>query len=160
MSLIEQLYTEKEVNQIRLLYSTDPSCREQLYSEFARKIIEKSETFLTSKPLDILSLICMTANFADNKEECQTVAIIVHKRLNEKNPLPYIMDDKGFNLAEKTLVSLSFFRKAMEYRCKYKGAPSTNFYRSASKILFSKNGHQSIADHHEQWESFLSEIFI
>ncbi len=102
----------------------------------------------------------MSANFADSKEECQTVAIIVYKRLKEENPLPYIMDDKGFLLAEKTLVALSFFRPAMEYRSKYKGAPTSDFYRRASKLLFVKNGHESIAEHHEKWEAFLGELFV
>ena len=148
------------VGHIRTLYFNDPSSRDQLYTEFARRILEKSETFLTAKPLDILSILCMSANFADSKEECQTVAVIVFKRLKDEDPLPYIMDDKGFLLAEKTLVALSFFRKAMDYRCKYKGAPTSDFYRRASKLLFAKNGHDSIAEHHEKWESFLGELFI
>ena len=102
----------------------------------------------------------MNADFANDKEECHTVSIIVFKGLKLENPLPYVSDDNGFLLAEKTLVSLSFFRSAMERRTKYHGAPSPNFYRMASKLLFSKNGHQGISDHHEQWEAFLSEMFV
>ena len=158
--MIEELYDDKSVASIKGLYLNDPNSREQLYSAFASRILEKSEVFLISKPLDILSILCMSANFADSKEECQTVAIIVMKGLKEENPLPYICDDHGFILAEKTLVALSFFRSAMEHRTKYQGAPTPDFYRKASKLLFTKNNHEGIAEHHEQWEAFLSELFV
>ncbi len=160
MSLIEELYDQDSVKWIKHIYSEDPNSKELLFESFGHKIIESQEIFLKSKPLDIICLICMTAKFAENKEECQTVGIIVHKGLQHKNPLPYVLDDHGFLLAEKTLVALSFFRSAMDYRSKYKGAPTSSFYRNASKLLFSKNGHDNIADHHEKWENFLSEIFI
>lgn len=159
-SLIEELYDENSVELIRSIYAEDPESRAQLYKSFGTRIIEKSDTFLMSKPLDILCLICMTATFADSDKECQEVAVIFHKHLNDKDPLPYLMDDMGFSLAEKTLVSLSLYPKAMEKRWKYHGAPSPEFYRKASKLLFEKNGHESIANHHEKWEGFFSEMFI
>ncbi len=160
MSLIEELYDSKSVQIIRSLYQEDPSSREQLYRAFAGKILEKSETFLTSRPLDILCLICSIADFASSKEECHKVAIIVHKGINAEKPLPYILDDKGFALAEKTLVALSFFKNAMDYRNKHSGAPSSDYYRKVSKTVFEYNGHTDIAEHHEQWESFLGEMFV
>jgi len=156
VSLIEELYDEKSAKIIKVLYSEDP---EQLYVAFGTKILEKSETILISKPLDILTLLCMTATFAENKEECHDVAIIVFNGLKRKDPLPYVLDDRGFLLAEKTLVALSFFRSAMEKRAR-KGAPPSEFYRGLSKTLFIKNNQENIAEHHEKWESFLSEIFI
>lgn len=160
MSLIDELYDSKSADLIRSLYSSDPDSRQSLYIQFGKKIVEKSETFLTSKPLDILCLICMTAQFADSEQECQEVAIIVHNRIREQNPLPYVLDDKGLLLAEKTLTALSFFRSAMEHRWKYRGSPSPDYYRNASKLVFNKHGLNSIADHHEKWESFLSELFL
>lgn len=160
MSLIEQLYDEKSVELIRSLYKDDPDSRDKLYSAFADKILEKSDKILISSGLDIISLLCMTANFADSKEECQQVAVIVYKGLKYENPLPYIMEDKGFLLAEKTLVALSFFGLAMERRTKYHGAPSPIFYRNASKMLFETNGYPNIAEHHEKWETFLKEMFL
>jgi len=160
VSLIEQLYDPKTVEIIRSLYATDIESRNTLFKAFGQKIIEKQEVFLTAKPLDVLSLICGTASFADSNEECHQVALIVYRRLNDKNPLPYIMDDSGFLLAEKTLVALSFYSKAMERRWKYHSAPSPSFYRSASKLLFRKKDLNSIADHHEKWEAFFSEVFI
>jgi len=160
VSLIEQLYDDKTVELIKGLYLEDPNCREKLYSAFASKILEKADVILTSSPLDILSILCMSAPFASSKEECLTVSVIVYKGLKLPNPLPYMMDDHGFLLAEKTLVALSFFNKAMEHRSKYHGAPTPDFYRQASKLLFIKNDLEDIAEHHEKWESFLGEMFV
>jgi hypothetical protein len=145
---------------IKSIYSEDESSRDMLFQAIGQKIIESQEIFLIGKPLDILSLICMTASFASSKEECQQVAIILSKRLKDENPLPYISDDQGLLLAEKTLVSLAFYSKAMERRWKYKGAPKPSFYRDCSKLIFKKNNLDYIADNHENWENFLSELFI
>lgn len=159
MSLIEELYDEKSVKMIRSLYENDTESNDILLAKIGSRIIEKSETILLSKPLDIFTLVCMTANFAESKEECQTVSFIIFKRLKDKNPLPYILDDSGILLAEKTLTALSFFRPAMEKRAK-KGAPTPEFYRRSSKIIFSNHGYDSISNNHEKWETFLEEIFI
>ena len=159
-SLIEELYDEKDVESIRSLYKEDPESRKLLYRSFGAKIIEQSDTFLSTKALDVLSLICMTATFADSETECQEVAVILFKRMNDVSPLPYIFDDHGFLLAEKTLIALSLYPKAMEKRWRYHGAPTPNFYRNASKLLFLKNGHEGISNHHEMWEGFISEMFV
>jgi hypothetical protein len=160
MALIDELYDADDSSRIKLLYSSDPSSRDLIMRAIGDKIIASPEKILTSKPVDILGLICSTASFASSKEECFAVAIIVNKGLSYPNPLPYLMDDHGFSLAEKTLTALSFFRKAMERRTKYHSAPSPDFYRKASKLLFQKNDHEDIAEHHEQWEAFLSEMFV
>lgn len=159
MALIDELYTAEECEKIKALYSEDVGSRKTLLKSFGQKIIE-NDNILISTPLDILCLICMTANFAYSETECQTVAIIVHKHLRTLNPLPYILDDHGFLLAEKTLVSLSFFLPAMIHRSKRRGAPSPDFYRKASKLLFSKNEHTEISENHEKWECFLCEMLL
>lgn len=158
-SLIEKLYSDRAVELIRDLYYTDMSARESFYEAFGNKIIEKQDVFLNTKPLDLLMLICNTARFASSIEECHNVAIIIHKRMHESEPLPYITSDHGLNLAEKSFIALSFFYPALEKRWK-RGAPSPAFYRECSKKIFSANNFEEIADHHEQWESFFTEIFV
>lgn len=160
VSLIEQLYDEKTVKLIRSIYTSDPEARTHLFKAFGHKLIEKSETFINAKPLDLLTLICMTATFPDDEKECQEVAIIIYKRMKDDEPLPYIISDQGLLLAEKTLISLSFYPKAMERRWKRNGAPSPEYYRRASKMLFEKNNLDCIARHHEKWEMFFSEYFV
>jgi hypothetical protein len=159
MALIDELYAPEECERIKAIYSEDVSARQSLMQSFGHRIIA-NENILTSKPLDILALVCMTATFASSPLECQTVAIIVHKHILDADPLPYVVDDHGITLAEKCLVSLSFFLPAMERRHKRRGAPSPSFYRNASKIMFSRCDQQAIADHHEQWESFFAEMLL
>ena len=159
MALIDELYAPEDCERIKAIYSEDVSARQSLMQSFGHRIIA-NENILTSKPLDILALLCMTATFASSPLECQTVAVIIHKHILDDNPLPYIVDDHGITLAEKSLVSLSFFLPAMERRHKRRGAPSPSFYRNASKIMFSRCDQQAIADHHEQWESFFAEMLL
>lgn len=159
MALIDELYSPQDCKRIQAIYSEDPESRASLMQAFGRRIIE-NESILTSKPLDILALICMTATFADSPTECQTVAVIIHKHIKTTNPLPFILDDHGITLAEKTLTALSFFLPAMQHRHRYRGAPSPEFYRKASKVMFARCDHEDIAAHHEQWEAFFSEMFL
>lgn len=160
MDIINQIYDENSAKLIDFLYKNDIPSRTIFLKTFGQRIIEKQEDFINAKPLDILSLICMTASFADSKEECHEVAIIFFKRLKDSNPLPYLTDGQNFLFAEKTLVALSIYKSAMEKRWSYRGAPSPKYYRSISKLIFEKNGKNSIANHHEMWENFFSEIFI
>lgn len=159
MTLIEELYSSAAVELIRDLYTDDPTSRESFYVAFGDKILQNQDKILTSKPLDIIMFICSTAKFSSSAEESQQAAVIVYNRLKEKNPLPYILDDRGMDLAEKIFVSLSFFRPAMQARWK-KGGPSIDFYRSYSKRLFESEGYYDLAEHHEKWEMFFGEFFI
>lgn len=159
MTLIEELYSSNAVELIRDLYHDSPESKESFYQAFGNKILENPDKILLSKPLDILMLICSTANFASSHQECQDVAIIMYKRLQEKTPLPYMLDDRGIDLAEKSLIALSFFKPAMLVRWK-RGAPSLDFYRTYSKNIFRSLGYEDLSEHHEKWENFLSEFFI
>lgn len=159
MTLIDELYNSAAADLIRDLYNDSSESRESFYEAFGNKILQTPEKVLLSKPLDIIMLICSTAKFASSKDECQQVAVIVYKRMKEPNPLPYVLDDRGIDLAEKSLISLSFFKPAMMARWK-KGGPHPDFYRSYSKRMFESEGHYDIADHHENWEGFFSEFFI
>jgi hypothetical protein len=158
-SLIEKLYSNKAVELIRDLYYDDVDAKESFYEAFGNKILEKQDVFLDTKALDLLMLICNTAKFAYSLEECHSVAFIIHRRVKDVSPLPYLLDDHGINLAEKSFISLSFFYPALEKRWK-KGAPSPAFYRNCAKKIFAANNLEELADHHEQWEAFFSEIFV
>lgn len=159
MTLIEELYSCNAVRLIKDLYYDDVEAKQTFYNAFGNKILQSQGKFLTSKPLDIIMFICSSSNFSASPEECTQVAVMVHKRLREKNPLPYILDDRGLDLAEKILVSLSFFKPALHRRWK-KGGPHPNFYRSCSKNIFTNAGYGHISLNHEKWENFFSEFFV
>ena len=161
LALIEELYGEKDCGTIKELFLEDLSSRISLREAIGNKIILEKEKILTTNPLDIIYLICLTSKFASSEDECHRVAITVYQFLNKpKEPLPSLIDDDGLELASKTLISLSFRIKAMEKRWKYHGAPSPSFYRQISKTIFKTHEQEDIAAHHEQWEGFLGELFV
>ena len=64
---VENIETlDSECEKIKLLYSADPSSRDAIMHAIGYKIVN-SERILLSNPLDILSLICCTASFANTK---------------------------------------------------------------------------------------------
>lgn len=159
MTLIEELYSQKAIKLIQDLYHDDEQAKQSFYTAFGNKILESQNKILLSKPLDIIMFICSTAKFSSSPEESSNVAVMVYKRLKEPNPLPYILDDRGIDLAEKILISLSFFRPALQNRWR-KGGPHPDFYRNYSKHIFKNEGLEDISNNHERWENFFMEFFI
>lgn len=159
--LIEQLYTSKECEIIRSLYKEDPSSKNSIREAIGSKLITSSDKIITSKPIDALCLICLTAKFADSEDECYRVAVTVYQYHDKTNEtIPSIVSDEGLKLANKTLIALSFHPQALERRWKYHGAPSPSYYRRVSKLMFQRHEQNDIASHHEQWEAFLGEVMV
>jgi hypothetical protein len=161
-ALIEDIYTEKECQYIKTLFNDDGTVRDIIKKVIGDKIIQSSDRVLLSNPLDIIYLVCLTSKFAASDDECHRVAITVYQyiRATKESVLPFLTDGLDLRFASKTLISLSFFAKALDHRWRYKGAPSPRFYRQVSKSIYKQNGQEDIATHHEQWEGFLGEIFI
>lgn len=160
-TLIDEIYTEQECLHIKTFFSEDSSLRDIIKKAIGDKITLSSEKILLSKPLDIIYLICLTSKFASSDEECHRIAITIYQYMNKVDDnLPYISDGCDLLFASKVLMTLSFRAKALEYRWKYRGAPSPKFYREVSKNIYTQNGQTDIAIHHEQWEGFLGELFV
>jgi len=157
--LIEQLYDAKDCEHIRNLYNEDSSVRSIIQKSISNKIQCSGDKIICNHSLDTVFLICCSSTFA-TLDESNKVAIIVYSYIDVTDPFPSILEYNGSELAERAFISLSFFYKRMEYKWKYKGAPSPAFYRGVSKQLFRNNNNSDIADHFEQWENFLSERFI
>lgn len=159
--LIEQLYSSDECRAIRSLYKDDNTTHKLIQHAIGEKILSSSEKIITTKPLDVVCLICLTAKFASSEDECHRVAITVFQYLDKpEEQLPLITEDQGLSFASKTLIALSFRAKALEKRWRQHGAPSPSYYRQASKLTYNKFNQQDIAEHHEKWEGFLGEYFI
>lgn len=159
IALIEELYNKKECEIIRSFYKEDSTLHGALRQAIGDKIILNKDKILTTNPVDVVCLVCLTSKFAASEDECHRVAITVCQVMQDPQPLPYLHKDDILTLANKTLISLSFFYKAMERRWKYHAAPSPDFYRKTSKSIFLKNKQPDIAAHHEKWEGFLGEMF-
>lgn len=159
--LIEQLYSSDECKAIKKLYKDDPATHVLIRNAIGSKITLEKDKILTSKPIDVFCLMCLTAKFASSDDECHRVAITVYQYYDKPfEQLPQITEDTGLGFASKTLIALSFRAKAMEKRWKYHGAPSPSYYRQTSKATFVKYGQNDIAAHHEKWEGFLGELFV
>lgn len=160
-ALIEQLYSPQECKAIQELYQEDSSSRIPIRDAIGTKLVTDRNKILFEKPLDAIYLICLTAKFASSEEECHKIAITVYQRHDKPNDvLPSLAFDEGLKFAHKTLMALSFHLQALEKRWKYHGAPKPAYYRQISKNVFVTNGEKDIAAHHEQWESFLGEMFV
>jgi hypothetical protein len=161
LTLIEEIYSEQECRIIKDLFTEDPSSRLSLREALGNKIITEKDKILTTNPLDVICLICLTAKFAASEDECHRVAITIYQFLDKPlDVIPSLIEDEGLKLASKTLMALSFRVKALEKRWKYHGAPSPSFYRKVSKTIFSNHGQKDLAAHHEQWEGFLGELLV
>jgi hypothetical protein len=158
-ALIDELYGPDDCNKIRSFYKEDGTLHSALRQAIGEQITLKSETFLSTNPIDVICLVCLTAKFASSEDECHRVGITVSQMIDEPNPLPYIHMDEPLTLANKCLISLSFFYKALDYRFRMRAAPSPHFYRGISKSIFKSNKQPDIAAHHEKWEGFLGEMF-
>lgn len=158
-TLIEELYNEEDCKRIRSFYKEDFTLHNALRQAIGDKIIISTDKLLASNPVDIVCLICLTSKFAASEDECHRVAITVCQVMQDPDPLPYAHVDDPLTLANKTLISLSLFYKAMEKRWQRHAAPSPRYYRNASKAIFTKNKQPDIAAHHEKWEGFIGEMF-
>ena len=158
-ALIDELYGPEDCKRVRDFYKSDNSLHSALRQAIGEQITLKSDKFLASNPIDVICLICLTAKFASSEDECHRVSITVAQMLNELDPLPYVHRDEPLILANKCLISLSFFYKALEHRFRTRAAPSPCFYRNTSKSIFKSNKQPDIAAHHEKWEGFLGEMF-
>ena len=159
LTIINELYSPEDCKRIQSFYKEDNSLHRALRQAIGEQITLKSDKFLTSNSIDVVYLVCLTAKFASSEDECHRVAITVCQRLGETDPLPYVHKDEPLLLASKTLISLSFFYKALEHRFSCHGSPSPAFYRGISKSVYKSNKQPDIAANHEKWEGFLGEMF-
>lgn len=160
-SLIEELYTPQECRIIQEFFSEEDEIKETIMQAIGSKIIIEKDKILISKPIDILFIVCLQAKFASSEEECNRVALSVYQYFNKPQKiLPMLSEDFGLIFATKAFIALSFHPQALEHRWKYKGAPTPAFYRKISKAIFEAHGQKDIAGHHEQWETFLGEMFV
>jgi hypothetical protein len=158
-SLIDELYSSDDCKRIRSFYKEDVSLHNTLRQAIGEKITLAKDKFISTNPVDVVCLVCLTSKFASSEDECHRVAITVCQMIDEPEPLPYLHRDEPLTFANKALISLSFFYKALEHRFRLRAAPSPQFYRNISKSVFKTNKQPDIAAHHEKWEGFLGEMF-
>ena len=157
--LLEQIYTNTECEYIRQLFNDDVDCRYLIQQAIGEKLSLDNSKIISTCGLDALFLICSASNFASS-DESNRVALIIYSMLKLVHPLPSIVEHYGMELAERVFVSACFFKPHMNYRCKYRGYPSLDFYKGVAKNIFTTHNNEDISQHFEMWENYLSERFI
>jgi hypothetical protein len=157
--LMQELYSEKEQQNIKKLYTDDLSVHEMLKKAFGQKILDKKDKVLTSNALDILCFLCLNSPFADDENECFTVSVLLYKNIKTIDILPLVTEEHGLNLASKCLVSLSLFKERLEWRRQRYGYPGADYYRKVSVLILKQHEHANVARHHKLWEQFIGEMF-
>ena len=119
-----------------------------------------SNTIVGTMPEDQIFVILAKAPFEADEEECTFVASAFFHLLQANDVLPMMTQHSGLELGKRCLVSLSLFHKALEHRCQRHGSPRPDFYRQAGKRVFLSEGLTGVSSHFEQWEAYVSEVFV
>jgi hypothetical protein len=157
--IVDFLYSQKDCDYIRDLYKDD-ELKPLLQQQIGRKIMESGDTFINGDAIDILAMICLNQNFTSDTRECLSVSLFVVRGMTNPAPIPTVMENRGLDLASKTLVALSFFKPFMVKRWKQHAAPNPSWYRKASQAEFVRAGYTNLAINHRNWEGFLSEHLV
>ena len=157
-ALIDKLFTKPQADAIRHLWE-DKNSRLLIEQEIGKQIIQHDD-IIHELPLTQIMFITAMSPFASSSNECHNVAEIIYWGINRTDILPYISEHQGKELAYRCLISLGLFKKALNYRCNRRGAPSPDFYRNIGISCFAQIGEEDISEHFAQWEGFLGEMFI
>jgi hypothetical protein len=155
--LIFQIFTPDEAEAIRRLWDT-PEDKKFLKDAIARRILE-SENIILGHALNQVCLITSRATFADTEEESVIIASMLFYCLKLEDVFPSLLEHRGKEFSSRAMISLSLYRSHMDSMCQRRGAPTSDYYRSVSKVYLKAENMPEIAEHHIKWESFLAEHF-
>ena len=113
-----------------------------------------------AKLFDFVLCVCATFKPADSEEEVVIVSRMVCDVFTMVSPLPSLTECDTPKFCSKTMVSLALFHDHMVRRTERYGAPKPAYYRAVAKNRLNLTGRAAVAEHHEQWESFLGENLL
>jgi hypothetical protein len=119
----------------------------------------REEDFIRVNPKDYILSFCANSNIGNFREAEEVVDIIFHHLRNTKDIIPAVTEHQGLQLANRGLVSLSFFRDYMLHLHNRYGYPKPDFYIEKSKIEYEGAGKDYLSMHFESWIDFLQETF-
>jgi len=157
-AFIDKLFPGSQANAIRALWY-DFSSRCLLEKTIGKKIMEY-DGILIDLPLTQLMFISSMSPFASNADECHDVAEILYWGIHNSDVLPLITEHNGEELANRCLISLSLFKRALITKCERHGAPSPDYYRNVGIRAFIGIGREDIGNHFKLWEHFIGEMLV
>ena len=134
----------------------DKSCSVQMRGKIGYSVAG-SDDIISDMPMEQLMMIMSAARFASNDDECVSVAKMIYWLINKPDALPMVHCHYGFDLAARCLISISLFRKAIEWRTRLRGSPPVTFYREVGIRTSNDIGMPEIATHFDNWSGFIGE---
>lgn len=157
-ALIDRLFIKKDADAIRTLWE-DRSTHLLLEQEIGKEILN-NDNLILEMPLTQIMFILTLSPFSSGENECHDIAEIIYWGMDKTDIIPMAFEHKGFDLACRCLLSLSFFKGKMKQRTERYGCPSVSFYRKIGIEAFRKIGKVDISRHFCQWEVFLGEVIL
>jgi len=136
----------------------DDDCR-PIVNRHLWSAMAKSDEFIEDMPFEQIICTLAGARFATSETECTCVAKMMCLTLPKSDILPLVTVHSGLDLASRCLISLGLFFRAIEERCKRRGAPPPRFYRNVGIMSCKKCDMDDVAQHFTNWESYLGENF-
>jgi len=136
-------------------------CDEGSATHVRRKIGPRmtcDDGIVTDMPFEQLMMATCSADFASDDEERVSVARMIHWLIDKPDALPMVHCHRGFDLASRCLVSISLFRRAMEWRTRFRGCPTVGFYRAVGIGASRASGMDGVAEHFDNWSGFIGEM--
>ena len=116
MDLIKSVFPEKDAKVLEKLWYDDSSPQMRLM--IARQVGKKlnPQGVMLSSTRDQLLALLSQAEFANSDSEVVYVAGVLMHVLPKKDILPFVAEQKGYELASRCLVSLGLFIKHMYHK--------------------------------------------
>lgn len=128
-----------------------------IFKALGQRFLNKEDLFICD-PSGQIMLMIANAPFIKSEQEGIQITHIVKWAVNRIDIFPMISEHKNQDLAYRCLISLGFFKSAMEKRTKKLGTPSISFYRQIGINTFKQMGYQEISEDFIKWECYLGEI--
>jgi hypothetical protein len=171
MSLIEKFFSDERDNNLDSLLK-DKKSKQLILKEVSKELPDHGGIII-NYPNDQIIAIALEPDFADMDEgfyvgniiiKYMTQRVISSGRLSEEQKtansiLPSLVYQDGKELAEKSLICLSFFQGYMEKRNQRYGAPSPKTYKSVAQNIFAHEGWESLSENFDNWQEFLQDQF-
>jgi hypothetical protein len=137
----------------------DPECGLAVAKHIGNAIA-RSDQIVEDMPFEQVLCLLSRAAFAASEDECACVARMFMHVIRKTDVLPLVTVHSGIELSSRCLVSLSLFIRALETRCRRRGAPAPCFYREQGIKCCRLCDMEDVAEHFSNWEGFIGEQFV
>lgn len=159
--LIRCLYDESNQKALESLYSDSDSTTQLLIRSTIAEALKDCPKILESHGSDWV--LCTLASFHKPEEDTMRVFQAIMSQL-DKFEIGLLNDKiqlRGMNeVANSCLVGLSFFRKYLETKHKFKALPSPDYYKKAGSTAFHRLGYENIGDEFDDWVVFIQNEMV